>query len=212
MTIAKLVDDLAWLLNSGDFWVSFWSGVASLLLGIPTGVWLARGAERRQHRKERDEDQARLGSALEVVGSTIASNRAAIDGVLKALSEDKNPLVLVVNVDVWYLLQNEIAPLLRDPRLQADLGWHFTHLRFCLELHGRFIEHVLRPQYGTDQRKAMVVTLSNMLTQVRGHIDQLEPRVQTATASANTPAQSKLSRAASRMRAFFVEGREGAAR
>jgi hypothetical protein len=97
---------------------------------------------------------------------------------LGPLSENKNPLVFALNTDVWHLLQDDIAPLVLDPQLRTDLGWHFAHLRFCLELHGRFIEFVLRPQFGDGaQRQAMITTLSSLLNQAPTHIDQLTPRL-----------------------------------
>ena len=142
MGVTKLFHDLAWLFSSPDFWVSFWAGIASLVLGIPIAFWLTRGSERRQERREREAARARLGAALEIMRSTLAGNRTQIERTLKALGENNNPLVLALNTDVWHLLQNDIAPLVPDPELRTDLGWHFAHLRLCVELHGRFIEHV----------------------------------------------------------------------
>lgn len=113
-------------------WASFWSGLAStvigIVIGVPVALWLAHYGAAIQEHARRTEEEGRLERALLSVAVAVRHNAERTRSLAESLQLHQVPFDAGVDISAWEATKHEIVPLLKDAELQRRIAHHFTRI------------------------------------------------------------------------------------
>lgn len=132
------------VMQSEAFWLNFWPGLAStivgIIVGVPIALWLAHYALAIQERARHAEERARLARGLESLAFAMRHNLDRLRHLTSSLEKDQIPFDVALDVTAWDVSKQEIIPFLQDAGLQREIGHHFTRLESIRRLTALLLE------------------------------------------------------------------------